>query len=217
MADHTKVASQGFVVHGDETGLEDTAWHDETDRPADLWEWYNLGRRGGSLEKGIASLEDLQTEVEAGGLVNLYWIGRVNDATVRHDRDVLAYLDEAPNVWLTTWGEAWSSWSGKRCYEYQRDVAEVEGKTVITFESKETEVCRSVFDELPWNVPSTWLIDVEGASVIRRLNPRHVLATSLYRRRESGQGRVVATSGRDVGPVRPQRACREHHGERHRD
>ena len=59
MADHTKVASQGFVVHGDETGLEDTAWHDETDRPADLWEWYNLGRRGGSLEKGIASLEDL--------------------------------------------------------------------------------------------------------------------------------------------------------------
>ena len=165
MADHTKVASQGFVVHGDETGLEDTAWHDETDRPADLWEWYNLGRRGGSLEKGIASLEDLQTEVEAGGLVNLYWIGRVNDATVRHDRDVLAYLDEAPNVWLTTWGEAWSSWSGKRCYEYQRDVAEVEGKTVITFESKETEVCRSVFDELPWNVPLTWLIDVEGASV----------------------------------------------------
>ncbi|GIR76117.1 MAG: hypothetical protein CM15mP78_08160 [Candidatus Poseidoniales archaeon] len=124
-----------------------------------------MGRRGGSLEKGIASLEDLQTEVEAGGLVNLYWIGRVNDATVRHDRDVLAYLDEAPNVWLTTWGEAWSSWSGKRCYEYQRDVVEVEGKTVITFESKETEVCRSVFDELPWNVPLTWLIDVEGASV----------------------------------------------------
>lgn len=165
MADHTKVASQGFVVHGDETDLEESAWHNATDTPVDVWDWYNLGRRGGSLEKGIASLDALKAEVEMGGLVNLYWIGRVNDATVRHDRDVLAYLDETPGIWLTTWGEAWSSWSAKRCYEYQRDVAEVNGRTVITFEALQTDACRAVSDDLPWNVPLTWLIDVEGVQV----------------------------------------------------
>lgn len=166
MADHGKVASQGFVVHGDNTALLETAWHNASDDPTDLWEWYNLGRRGGSLEKGIASLDTVQSEVEAGGLVNLYWIGRVNDATVRHDRDVLAYLDETPGIWLTTWGEAWSSWSGKRCYEHDRDVNDVGGRTVVTFESLETEACRSVSNNLPWNLPLTWLIDVEGAEVI---------------------------------------------------
>ena len=166
MADHGKVASQGFVVHGDQTGLEESAWHDNTDVPTDPWDWYNLGRRGGSLEKGIASLETVQAEVESGGLVNLYWIGRVNDATVRHDRDVLAYLDETPDIWLTTWGEAWSSWSGKRCYEHDRDVAEINGRTVLTFESLETEACRSVSNDLPWNIPLTWLIDVEGVKVL---------------------------------------------------
>ena len=166
MADHGKVASQGFVVHGDQTGLEESAWPDNTDVPTDPWDWYNLGRRGGSLEKGIASLETVQAEVESGGLVNLYWIGRVNDATVRHDRDVLAYLDETPDIWLTTWGEAWSSWSGKRCYEHDRDVAEINGRTVLTFESLETEACRSVSNDLPWNIPLTWLIDVEGVKVL---------------------------------------------------
>ena len=166
MADHGKVASQGFVVHGDQTGLEESAWHDNTDVPTDPWDWYNLGRRGGSLEKGIASLETVQAEVESGGLVNLYWIGRVNDATVRHDRDVLAYLDETPDIWLTTWGEAWSSWSGKRCYEHDRDVAEIDGRTVLTFESLETEACRFVSNDLPWNIPLTWLIDVEGVEVL---------------------------------------------------
>ena len=166
MADHGKVASQGFVVHGDQTGLEESVWHDNTDLPTAPWDWYTLGRRGGSLEKGIASLETVQAEVESGGLVNLYWIGRVNDATVRHDRDVLAYLDETPDIWLTTWGEAWSSWSGKRCYEHDRDVAEIDGRTVLTFESLETEACRSVSNDLPWNIPLTWLIDVEGVKVL---------------------------------------------------
>ena len=166
MADHTKIASQGFTVHGDDTGLEDTAWHNETDTPVDLWDWYNLGRRGGSLEKGIASLEDLQDEVEQGGLVNMYWIGRVNDATVRHDRDVLVYLDETPNIWLTTWGEVWSSWSGKRCYEYTHQMNEVDNTSVLSFESLEAQACEAVSNSLPWNVPLTWLIDVGGAEVL---------------------------------------------------
>jgi hypothetical protein len=183
------VASQGFVVHGDNTALDETAWHNASDAPMDLWEWYNLGRRGGSLEKGIASLEDVQSEVESGGLVNLYWIGRVNDATVRHDRDVLAYLDETPGIWLTTWGEAWSSWSGKRCYEHVRDVNEVDGRTVLTFESLETEACRSVSNNLPWNVPLTWLIDVEGVEVV------DVLTSTSNRSLESIEGEKNTQEG----------------------
>lgn len=165
MADHTKVASQGFAVHGDMTDLEYTAWHNATDQPADLWDWYNLGRRGGSLEKGMASLEDVQFEVEQGGLLNLYWIGRVNDATVRHDRDVLAYLDDTPGIWLTTWGEAWSSWSAQRCYEHTREVSQQGNQTILTFESLQTEACRAVSNDLPWNVPLTWLIDVEDVEI----------------------------------------------------
>ena len=165
MADHTKVASQGFTVHGDMTDLEYTAWHNATDQPTDLWDWYNLGRRGGSLEKGMASLEDVRSEVEQGGLLNLYWIGRVNDATVRHDRDVLAYLDDTPGIWLTTWGEAWSSWSSKRCFETKQDIYQTDSQTILTFESIQTEACKSVSDDLPWNIPLTWLIDVEGVEV----------------------------------------------------
>ena len=211
MADHTKVASQGFVVHGDETGLEERAWHNASNDPVDLWDWYNLGRRGGSLEKGIASLPDVQAEIEAGGLVNLYWIGRVNDATVRHDRDVLAYLDETPGIWLTTWGEAWSSWSAKRCYEYQRNVAEVDGHTVITFESLETEACNAVSDDLPWNVPLTWLLDVEGVEVLNVSTAGINTALLFYRRRKGGTRRVVATRGRHVGPLGGERSCGEHH------
>ena len=165
MADHGKIASQGFTVHGDETALDESAWHNASDAPVDLWDWYNLGRRGGSLEKGIASLDALQSEVEAGGLVNMYWIGRVNDATVRHDRDVLAYLDETPGIWLTTWGEAWSSWSSKRCYEHSHVMNETEEGSVLYFEALETESCTSVSDGLPWNIPLTWIIDVGGADV----------------------------------------------------
>ncbi len=166
MADHQRVASQGFVVHGDDTGLEDSAWHHADDEPVDLWDWYNLGRRGGSLEKGVASLAEVEQAVEAGGLVNLYWIGRVNDATVRHDGDVLTFLDEHPDIWLTTWGEAWSVWSGKRCYEFAHSLTSNEEGTVLSFESLETAACAGASEGLPWNVPLTWLIDIGGADVI---------------------------------------------------
>ena len=37
-----------------------------------------LGRRGGSLEKGIADLSELESELDAGGLVNMYWVGRIS-------------------------------------------------------------------------------------------------------------------------------------------
>jgi hypothetical protein len=166
MADHQKVASQDFVVHGDDTGLSETAWHGPDDEPDDLWEWYNMGRRGGSLEKGIASLDTVSEAIAEGGLFNLYWIGRVNDATVRHDREVLALLDEHPDVWLTTWGEAWSVWSGKRCYEFSHEAQPAENGTTLAFEPLVTPACTGVTNGLPWGVPHTWLIDTGGAEVV---------------------------------------------------
>ena len=175
MADHQKISTQGFVVHGDETGLMDTAWHHENDEPVDLWEWYNLGRRGGSLEKGIASLEHLSEVVEEGGLVNMYWIGRVNDATVRHDAEVLAYLDEHPGIWLTTWGEAWSLWSAKRCYEHAHSLESSQSNSTLLFESLITEACLGVSEGLPWNVPLTWRIETGGATVVGVESSRGVL------------------------------------------
>ena len=54
--------------------------------------------------KRIASLEDLKTEVEMGGLVNLYWIGRVNDATVATTA-TSSPTSMTPGIWLTTWGK----------------------------------------------------------------------------------------------------------------
>ena len=74
MAQHTTVAGQGFVVHGDNTGLSVSAWHDANGTPTDKWDWYNMGRRGGSLEQLIGSVEEVQSAVEEGGLVNLYWV-----------------------------------------------------------------------------------------------------------------------------------------------
>ena len=112
----------------------------------------------------MASLESLQEEIEAGGLVNLYWIGRVNDATVRHDRDVLSFLDESEDIWLTTWGEAWSYWSAHRCYELSHSKDETEQGTVLSFESLLTETCSSG-DIAGWNIPLTWKLSVGGADV----------------------------------------------------
>ncbi|MBL6742962.1 MAG: hypothetical protein ISP83_01135 [Candidatus Poseidonia sp.] len=165
MVEHERVASQGFTVHGDDTDLSLSAWHNGTDEPVDVWDWYNLGRRGGSLEKGMASLEDLQHEISQGGLVNLYWIGRVNDATVRHDQEILDFLSEEPGLWLTTWGEAWSSWSAKRCYEFTHNLASTDNGSVLSFEALDTEQCRSATNNRAWNVPVTWVIELGNSTV----------------------------------------------------
>lgn len=165
MVEHERVASQGFTVHGDDTDLSLSAWHNGTDEPVDVWDWYNLGRRGGSLEKGMASLEDLRDEISQGGLVNLYWIGRVNDATVRHDQEILDFLSEEPGLWLTTWGEAWSSWSAKRCYEFTHNLASTDNGSVLSFEALDTEQCRSATNNRAWNVPVTWVIELGNSTV----------------------------------------------------
>ena len=163
MAQHNYIASQDFVVHGDETGLTESAWHDADDVPYDIWDWYNIGRRGGSLEKEIGSLETVQNAVEEGGLVNLYWIGRVNDATIRHDRDIADYLQNDAQAWMTTWGQAWSYWTANRCFEHSKDLDQ-EAAT-FTFSSIATEQCTSVAPNA-WNVPATWRLSFENATVV---------------------------------------------------
>ena len=62
-----------------------------------------MGRRGGSLEQIIGSVDDVKAAVEEGGLVNMYWIGRVNEATIRHDSDIEDYIANEADAWLTTW------------------------------------------------------------------------------------------------------------------
>ena len=160
---HNYIASQDFVVHGDETGLDDTAWHDANNTPDDVWDWYNLGRRGGSLEKEIGSLETVQNAVEEGGLVNLYWIGRVNDATIRHDRDIANYLQNDAEAWMTTWGQAWSYWTSNRCFQHSNELDQ--GASTFTFSSTITDQCTSVAPNA-WNVPATWRLSVDNATVV---------------------------------------------------
>ena len=159
---HSIIAGQGFMVHGDETGQESTAWHSSDDVPSKDSDWYDLGRRGGSLEKEIADIDSLSNELDEGGLVNMYWIGRIYDATVRHDGDVLDMLSERDDVWFTTWGEAYSYWAGSQCDELYHNFV---NKT-FTFEHLNSDSCKSSSPNA-WNVPVTWMIEIENGTVIQ--------------------------------------------------
>ena len=165
MSQHQIISQQGFVIHGDANGLDYTAWHNSTDQPTDLWDWFNLGRRGGSLEQIIGSVDDVKAAVEEGGLVNMYWIGRVNEATIRHDSDIEDYIANEADAWLTTWGQAWSYWTKSRCYEFDHSISPEDGNYVISFESLIKEQCTELFPER-WNVPVTWMIDLGQAELI---------------------------------------------------
>ena len=104
MSGHTKIASQGFTVHGDLNGLDGyTAWHDSQDVP--------YMRKIGTILVGEEALWNqesvldlLQSEVEKGGLVNMYWIGRNEQASIRADSEIVNWLEYDAEVWLTTWG-----------------------------------------------------------------------------------------------------------------
>ena len=152
--DHTLLADIGFVAHGDHTGLASTAWHNASDAPTFEEDWYNLGRRGGSLEKEVAQKDLLEAELDAGGLVNMYWIGRVNDATIRHDGDVVDMLLQRDDVWFTTWGEAWSTWAVSRCHEFDLSV-DPDDRRRVSFTLQDTVACSSSNPEA-WKVPTTW-------------------------------------------------------------
>ncbi len=165
MNQHEVISKQGFVVHGDLNGLDYTAWHNSSDIPQDLWDWYNLGRRGGSLEQIIGSVDDVQTAVEEGGLVNLYWIGRVNEATIRHDSDIEDYIAEDADAWLTTWGQTWSYWAKSRCYEFDHSISPQGENFILTFQSLVKEQCTNLFPER-WNVPITWVVDLGNSEIL---------------------------------------------------
>ena len=124
-----------------------------------------MGRRGGSLEQIIGSVDDVKAAVEEGGLVNMYWIGRVNEATIRHDSDIEDYIANEADAWLTTWGQAWSYWTKSRCYEFDHSISPEDGNYVISFESLIKEQCTELFPER-WNVPVTWMIDLGQAELI---------------------------------------------------
>tara|TARA_B100000900_G_C20602610_1_gene726348 strand:+ start:12038 stop:13267 length:1230 start_codon:yes stop_codon:yes gene_type:complete len=162
---HEQISRQGFMVHGDNTGAQSSAWHSVSDKPLDMWDWYNLGRRGGSLEQIVGSKEQVETAVNEGGLVNLYWIGRVNDATIRHDRDIEEYISEDAEAWLTTWGQAWSYWATTRCYQIDHSISSVGENYVLSFESLITEECTNLIPAR-WNLPVTWIIDINQSEVL---------------------------------------------------
>ncbi len=158
---HTVIANQGFAVHGDNTGQEKTAWHNSTDVPIDESDWFDLGRRGGSLEKGMSDLEMLTAELDEGGLVNLYWIGRINGATVRHDSSVTDMLLLRDDVWFTTWGEAYSYWTVGQCHEYDHNME----NATLTFEHIDAVTC-SGDSPNAWNVPITWIAEIPNGTVV---------------------------------------------------
>jgi len=158
-AQHTTISKQGFVVHGDKTGQSATAWHSSEDIPEYEYDWFDLGRRGGSLEKGIADVKALESELDKGGLVNMYWVGRIDGITVRHDADVLEMLSQRTDVWFTTWGEAYSYWSVERCYEFDHSI----NSSTLYFEHIDTISCRSATNS--WNIPITWIANISGATV----------------------------------------------------
>ena len=162
---HTTIANQGFSIHGDNTGQSATAWHGAENEPEMEYDWFDLGRRGGSLEKGIADIESLEFELESGGLVNMYWIGRIHDATVRHDGDVIDMLESRDDTWFTTWGEAYSYWAVERCNSFNHSMT---GST-LNFEPIDSVACRASTNA--WNVPITWIANISDATVIESSLP----------------------------------------------
>jgi hypothetical protein len=162
-ASHEVLSDLGFSVHGDNTGLDNTAWHNGDDEPEWAEDWYNLGRRGGSLEAVVADLDSLKEEAANGGLVNMYWIGRAGEATVRHDRDVEDWLVNS-DAWFTTWGEAWSYWASQRCYEFAHNDSIESADHGIAFSFLRPYNCQAQ-DLRVWDLPLTWKIDLNGSAV----------------------------------------------------
>lgn len=157
---HASLDRVGFTIHGDLTGLGTQAWYDGEDVPVRGEDWWDLGRRGGSLERTVADLDGLRTELEAGGLVNLYWEAQVADTNLRVDRDALDLLRDA-DVWFTTWGEAWSTWV------WQGSTSPVLTRQNDTHWSLNAATNVSLHDARAWTVPLTWRIAVNGTDVIR--------------------------------------------------
>ena len=161
--DHALVDDLGFPVHGDLTGLADTAWHSQDDEPEQPEDWYNLGRRGGSLEKAMNTVSGVESEASKGGLLNFYWIGKVGDNTIRHDSEIEGWLLES-DAWFTTWGVAWSTWNIQRCHQFEHDTLSTDADGKWLFEVSRPVACHSLEGRV-WDVPVTWRINASQSSV----------------------------------------------------
>ncbi|HIF16529.1 MAG TPA: hypothetical protein EYQ85_04680 [Candidatus Poseidoniales archaeon] len=162
--EHDLIDAQGFPIHGDDTGLASTAWHNSEDFPEQPEDWYNLGRRGGSLEKEMNTLATVKTEAEAGGLVNFYWIGKVDEITIRHDSGIEEWLLDS-DAWFTTWGEAWSTWVIQRCHQFQLPSPTTSAEGEWRMKVERPEACLASEDR-NWNVPVTWRVNASDSKVV---------------------------------------------------
>lgn len=161
--DHSAINSQGFPVHGDLTGLSDSAWHDSDDIPEQSEDWYNLGRRGGSLERDMNDINSVKAEASEGGLLNFYWIGKVDSTTIRHDSEIEEWLLSS-DAWFTTWGVVWSTWIIQRCHELQYENRIIDSNGKWTFAVSRPSGCLAMEDR-EWDIPVTWRIDSNGTMV----------------------------------------------------
>jgi len=161
--EHSIVDNIGFPVHGDLTGLDDTAWHSIDDEPEQPEDWYNLGRRGGSLEKKMNTVSEVEAEASKGGLLNFYWIGKIGENTIRHDSEVEAWLLDS-DAWFTTWGVAWSTWVIQRCHQFEHDTLSTDAGGKWLFEISRPTSCQSIEDRV-WDVPVTWRINASQSMV----------------------------------------------------
>ena len=109
--------------------------------------------------------------------MNMYWIGRIHDATVRHDSDVVEMLSERDDTWFTTWGEAYSYWAVENSFNHSLE------DSVLRFEPIDSVACRSATNA--WNVPITWIANISSASVLDSSLPPWKLMTEHERRVET--------------------------------
>lgn len=161
--EHAAINNQGFPIHGDLTELADSAWHDAEDEPQQNEDWYNLGRRGGSLERDMNDLESVKAEGAKGGLLNFYWIGKVDSTTIRHDSELEDWLLSS-DAWFTTWGVAWSTWVIQRCHQFEHDSrsSDSDGKWIFLF--TRPSQCTAM-ENRSWDIPVTWRINANGSGV----------------------------------------------------
>ena len=155
------------MVHGDETGMEGSAWHSSSDVPSNDSDWYDLGRRGGSLEKEISDIDAHSSELDSGGLVNMYWIGRVYDASIRLDGDGLDMISQRDDVWFTTWGEAYSYWTVEKCNNLTHGYV----NDSLSFVNANSERCSNLAPNA-WNIPVTWANELS--------NDNEVISASIH-------------------------------------
>jgi hypothetical protein len=93
---------------------------------------------------------------------------------------------------MTTWGEAWSYWTVHDCYEISHSSTTIANQTIIEFESLVTEQCTAV-SPLAWNVPMTWILDVQGNQVVEIRDSNSTL-TDLTGVKKTAEGYTQSTN-----------------------